>query len=80
MGQRITTDETLGRDLRASLTARTGVSAGTTWGSFRWAMAVLGVRDDDRIASIEYGCSRLGGNGIIVRDDADDGVEIREVR
>ena len=77
---RATTNETVRRDLRASLAARTGVSAGVTWGSFKWAMATLGVRDDDRIASIEYGCSQFGGNGIIVRDDADDGVEIREVR
>lgn len=78
MPNRLTTDETLMRDLTASLAARTGVSAGVTWGEFKWAMARLGVRDDDRIASIEYGCSRLGGGGVIVRDDADDGIEIRE--
>jgi hypothetical protein len=53
----ITTDATLAKDLRASLAARTGVSAGTTWGSFKWAMAVLGVRED-----------------------ADDGIEIKEMK
>lgn len=76
----ITTDDRLGRDLRASLAARTGVQAGVTWGSFKWAMAQLGVRDTDTLASIEYGCSQFGGNGVIVRDDAADGIEIREVR
>jgi hypothetical protein len=76
----ITTDATLAKDLRASLAARTGVSAGTTWGSFKWAMAVLGVRDDDTLASIDYGTARLGGNGTIVREDADDGIEIKEMK
>lgn len=76
---KITTDDTLVKDLRASLHAREGVSAGLTWGSFKWAMAQLGVRDDDALASIEYGCA-LGGNGQLVRDDDDGGIEIRERR
>lgn len=77
---RITTDKTLMRDLRASLAAHEGVACGLTWGSFKWAMAQLGVRDDDALASIEYGVSRLGGNGKLYRDDAEDGIEIREGR
>lgn len=75
-----TTSDRLVDDLRASLTARTGVAAGLTWGDFKAAMAQLGVQDSDPLASIDYGCSRLGGNGVIVRDDATGGVEIREGR
>lgn len=73
----VTTDDTLARDLRASLNVRNGVPAGVTWGQFKAAMTVLGVQDEDRIASIEYGCKQYG-TGSIVRDDAPDGIEVRE--
>ena len=56
-----------------------GEFAGITWGDFQRAMQRLGVQDDDRIASIEYGVA-LGSSGRICRDDDVDGVEIREVR
>lgn len=72
------TSDRLVEDLRASLNARNGVACGLTWGAFKQAMAQLGVTDDDLLASIEYGTSHLGGNGRIYRDDAVDGVEIRE--
>ncbi len=73
----ITTDRTVGRDLRASLAIRDGVPAGLCWGDFKAAMTLLGVGDEDRVASIEFGCKQLG-TGRIVRDDAPDGIEIRE--
>lgn len=73
---RVTTDATLRRDLRASLNAREGVPAGQTWGSFKWAMAQLGVRDDDVLASIEF----TGGSGVIVREDSTHGIDIKETR
>jgi hypothetical protein len=74
----LTTNDTTGRDLRASLSLRHGVPTGNTWGAIKAAMTVLGVRDDDRIASIEYGVMQFG-SGRIVRDDAPDGIEIKEV-
>ena len=55
-----------------------GLWAGVTWGDFKRAIEGLGVRDDDRLASIEYGVA-MNGRGVIVRDDDDMGVEIREV-
>ena len=80
MTQPITTDETVTRDLRASLNVQHGVPVGVTWRAFKAAMTILGVTDEDRIASIEYGCSHFGGAGRIVRDDAPDWIEIREGR
>jgi len=75
----VTTDATLEKDLRASLDLRVqGVPAGLTWGQFKAAMVLLDVKDSDRLASIEYGCAQTG-TGRVVRDDAPDGIEIREV-
>lgn len=76
----LTTDDTIVRDLRATLALQDGVPVGVSWGAFKAAMTILGVKDDDRIASIEYGTSHFGGEGRIVRDDASDGIEIREKR
>ena len=76
----ITADDTIVNDLRASLQSllRGGsVQAGMTWGTFKAAVKALGVADADRIASIEFGCKQYG-SGRIVRDDAPDGIEIRE--
>ena len=73
-----TTDASVRRDLERSLAAR-GVSAGLTWGDFQSAMAQLGVQATDGLASIDYGCGS-GGTGRIVREDAPDGIEIREGR
>ena len=58
---------------------RDGVATvGQTWASFKAAVERgLLVRDDDALASIEYGV-RQGGSGRLVRDDAPDGIEIRE--
>lgn len=74
-----TVDDTIARDLRASLNLRNGVPAGLTWGDFQAAMKLLGVKDTDRLASVEYGCGQFG-SGCITRDDANDGIEIREKR
>ena len=75
---KVTTNATIQDDLAHTLRARTwGVQAGTTWGSFKRAMAQLGVDDDDRLASVEFGCKQ-GGSGHLLRDDAVDGIEIRE--
>jgi hypothetical protein len=74
----LTTDATLARDLRASLALRDGVPVGNTWASFKAAMEVLGVGDEDRVASIEFGVAQLGSSRI-VRDDEADGIVIREV-
>lgn len=57
---------------------REGVPTGLTWGDFKAAMHTLEVEDGDRLASIEFGCKQCG-SGRIVRDDAPDGIEIREV-
>lgn len=73
-----TNDGTVGRDLRAALALREGVPYGLTWGDLKHALELLGVTDGDRIASIELGCKSCG-SGRIVRDDAPDGIEIREV-
>ena len=75
---RITTDKTLAHDLRASLDLRRGVQTGLTWAGFKTAMTALGVRDEDHVASIEFGVT--AGTGRICRDDAPDGIEIREAR
>lgn len=75
----MTTDDTLARDLRASLALREGVPYGVTWGDFKAAMTLLGVKDDDRLASIDVGNSQLNTYSRIMRDDAPDGVEIRAV-
>lgn len=56
---------------------RNGVPVGVTWKGFCDAMRVLGVKDDDRIACIEFGV-RQGAMGRIIREDAPDGIEIRE--
>ena len=77
----ITTGETLADDLRASrsLELRHGsVHAGLTWAGFKAAMERLGVTDEDHLASIEFGVT--AGTGRICRDDAPDGIEIRETR
>ena len=73
-----TTSGTIGRALRASLDLRHGVQTGLTWGGFKAAMFVLGVNDEDHLASIEFGVTT--GTGRICRDDAPDGIEIREAR
>ena len=75
---KVTTNDSLVTDLRASLRARCGVAAGMTWASFKTAMAQLGVEDDDFLGSIEYGVMQ-GGSGYVVRDDEDGLIEIREV-
>lgn len=75
----VTTDATMARDLRASLARRQGVPFGVTWGAFKAAMTLLGVTDDDRIASIEVGTSQCQVDTKLVRDDAPDGIEIRGV-
>lgn len=75
----VTNDFTITRDLIASLNRQDGVPFGLTWGSIKAAMTVLGVKDDDRIASIEIGVMQAGG-GRMVREDAVDGIEVREVR
>ena len=73
-----TTDKTLRDDLQASLLARNGVPVGTTWGDFKAAMAALGVKDSDYLASIEHGIAQTS-TGYIVRDDVNGMVEIREL-
>lgn len=74
----VTNDQTLSRDLRATLNRQRGVPCGLTWGDFKAAMVLLGVQDEDRIASIDYGCS--SGTGRLLRDDAPDGIEVRETK
>lgn len=73
----ITSDATLSRDLVASLNRQDGISAGLTWREFQAAMTLLGVGPEDRIASIEFGCTQFG-TGRLMREDAPDGIEIRE--
>ena len=61
--------------LTASLIVRRGVPAGNTVGSFIDALRTFG--EDTRLASIEFGIA-LGGNGRLVVDMTDEGIEIRE--
>mgnify|MGYP001606329850 FL=1 len=70
---------TLREALVMSLNARRGVYAGQTWGDFQAAMLQLGMKDSDQLASIEYGIVQMGA-GRLMRDDTEEGVEIREVR
>lgn len=66
-------------DLRAVLQQR-GAVAGNTWGSFKEAMAALGVKDDMLLASIEYGVAQDGSGRIVAEVDPDLGeLEVREV-
>lgn len=74
----VTSNETIGRDLRATINRQRGVPCGLTWGEFQAAMKLLGVQDSDRLASIDYGCGT--GTGRLLREDAGDGIEIRETR
>ena len=75
-----TTDRTIAADLRASLYAsRIGLEAGRTWGSFKQAMEGLGITEDMPLASIEFGVSQYG-NGRIVVDVNEDGLEVREAK
>lgn len=72
-------DSPLAHDLVASLIARGAAKdAGLTWGMFKVAMRELGIQDSDRVASIEYGV-KFGGSGHILREDASDGIEVREL-
>lgn len=69
----------IARDLKASLIARGAAKpVGSTWGSFKSAVEALGVRDDDTLACIEYGV-RYAGSSYIVRDEDEDGIEVREI-
>lgn len=71
-------DSPLVRDLKASLIERGAAKdAGLTWGQFQQAMRELGIQDGDRVASIEYGIRF--GSGHLVREDAADGIEVREI-
>jgi hypothetical protein len=73
----ITTDDTLKRDLRASMAAHTAIA---TVGDFLNAlMAVHGLTLDTPLASIEFGVAATG-NGKLTIDETDAGVEIREGR
>ena len=74
----VTTNDTIARDLRTSLLLREGVPMGLTWGSIKAAMTILGVSDEDRVASIELGVGQLGC-GRLFRDDEPDGIVIREM-
>lgn len=78
LGERITTNRTVQSDLERSLRAKGAVPAGSTWGDFKRAVAELGVQDDHHLASIEYGTAQLG-NGWIVLDQDEAGMEIREL-
>lgn len=67
----------LNGDLVASLNARRAI-VGLTWGSFKAAVEEgLGIRDDDLLASVEYGI-KAWRSGHLVRDTEIDGIEIRE--
>lgn len=76
-GQRVTTDATLRADLQASLRKQGGF-AGYTWGEFKRAMRFLGVKDNDRLDSIEFG--GLNASRVITIGDGDEGLEVREKR
>lgn len=76
---RVTTDDSVIDDLRASVNARQGVAAGSTFGEFLAACRRMGIRDEDKLASIEFGVSAYG-NGWITRDDDIDGISVREKR
>jgi hypothetical protein len=55
------------------------VGVGHTVGHFIEALRRLGLRDEDTLASIEYGTSQMG-HGRIVAEFNDDGhVEVREL-
>ena len=72
-----TTNRTIARDLTASLTAREGVPGGHTLGEYKAALSALGLTDDTRIASIEWGISQ-SGNGRVILDVTSEGIELRE--
>jgi hypothetical protein len=77
---RVTTPFTLKDDLRNTLRER-GAVAGNTWGSFIDAMAALGVRRDDLLASIEFKVSTFGSGRLVIEQNEDgEGWEVREKR
>jgi hypothetical protein len=51
----------------------------TTWRDFKHAMQLLGVKDTDPLASIEYGVSADGVGAIKAERDEQGAIEIREV-
>jgi hypothetical protein len=80
-GRRMTTNETVARDLARSLEARlNGTEAGSTFGDFILACRQLGIRDSDPLGSIEYGIAQIGTGRVITDRDEFGAVEIREAR
>lgn len=64
----------------ASMNARRGVPAGTTFGDLIAAARALGVTDSTPLASIEYGVSRYGNGRLTIDRDGAGVVELREGR
>lgn len=53
--------------------------ANRTVGEFKRALELLGVKDSDPLASIEYGVSQYGSGYVRLERDEDGAIEIREV-
>lgn len=52
--------------------------ANRTVGEFKRALELLGAKDDDPLASIEYGVSQYGSGYIRLERDEDGAIEVRE--
>lgn len=73
-----TTDDTLRRDLLASLNVR-GVAFGETWGDVKKAVEAFGVTDSTPFSSMEIGVSQYGCGRLTCDEDDGDGINVREM-
>lgn len=74
---RITTDDTLTEDLRASLRERGVVWDRTVAGLFA-AISAFGYTPGDRLGSVEVGIAQHG-SGRIIAESVDGEIEVREL-
>ena len=70
----------IGNAVLAAVSGRNTAYVGRTWGDLKRAIELLGVRDDDALASIEYGVIWHRSGLIALERDEHGSAEIREVR
>lgn len=76
--RRITTAETMAKDLRGALLQR-GIPRGCTLGDFFDALLKTGAQLDEPLGSIDVGNGQFS-TGVLVIERGEDGLEVREVR
>jgi hypothetical protein len=69
----------IGNAVIHATTTRSTAFSGQTVGEFLQALQLLGVREDDALASIEFGVRRYGNRHVCAERNEFGAVEIREV-